>query len=171
LIYSTLEGTNGKRLAVGMLAVRIIQVQVNSDGPTGAINVSLKLAPDALSLKSGTAGMVGKVKELFVVLNAAGKVVGQQSAMGQFAVPPEKQAAFRSHGVTIEQALQLPADAVSLSIIVQDTGTGRMGSLTVPLEKVTPAKMAPSACVNRLVLPSHLRKLAKYRHWILMKQR
>ena len=120
-------------------------LRVKPDGPRGAVNVSLQLAPEALSLQAGKAGKTGKVRELFVERNAAGKVVGQQPFLSQFAVGSKTQAAFTSHGVTIEQALQLPADAVSLSIIVQDTESGRMGSLTVPLEKVTPASLAPAA--------------------------
>jgi len=57
-------------------------------------------------------------------------VVGRQSAVSQFNVSAEKEAAFRSLGVTIYAALQLPADVVRLSIIVQDTESGRIGSLT-----------------------------------------
>jgi VWFA-related protein len=123
-------------------------LHVKPDGPMGAVNVSLKLTPDALSLKAGKAGKTGKVKELFVERNAAGKVVGQQPFISQFEVGPKRQAAFSSHGVTIEQALQLPADAVSLSIIVQDTESGRIGSLTVPLDRLTPGGIAPSAARN-----------------------
>jgi VWFA-related protein len=120
-------------------------LHVKPDGPRGAITVSLKLTPDSLSLEAGKLGKTGQVKELFVERNAAGKVVGQQPFLSRFEIGPQRQATFASSGVTIEQTLQLPADAVSLSIIVQDTGTGRMGSLTVPLDKVTPAKAAPPA--------------------------
>ena len=127
-------------LEIGITAV----LDVKPDGPMEAVNFRLKLTPDALSLKTGEAGKTGKLKELFVERNAAGKVVGQQLFLSQFEVGPKRQTAFTSHGVTIEQVLQLPADAVSLSIIVQDAASGRMGSLTVPLEKVTPAKIAPS---------------------------
>jgi len=101
------------------------------------------LTPYALSLVVDKLGKTGQVKELFVERNAAGKVLGQQPFQSRFEIGPQRQAAFASSGVTIEHTLQLPADAVSLSIIVQDTATGRMGSLTVPLEKVTPAEMAP----------------------------
>jgi VWFA-related protein len=123
-------------------------LRVKKDGPRGAVTISLKLTPDALSLKAGKTGKTGKVKELFVERNAAGKVVGQQPFLSQFEIGLQRQAAFTSHGITIEQTIQLPPGAVSLSIIVQDAGNGRMGSLTVPLEKVTPAKTAPSAVRN-----------------------
>jgi hypothetical protein len=59
---------------------------------------------------------------MFVEFNPAGCEVGRVTA-------------FESQGVTIVQNVPLAAGAVTLSIIVRDTASGRIGSLTVPLEK------------------------------------
>jgi VWFA-related protein len=120
-------------------------LEVGPDGPPGSVNVSLKLTPDSLSLKPGKAGKIGEVKELFVEWNAAGQVVGQQSSASRFAIGPEKQVAFSRHGLTVETQLQLPAGAVRLSIVIQDTESGRTGSLTVPVDKITSGGIAPPA--------------------------
>ena len=72
--------------------------------------------------------------ELFIEFNAAGREVGRVSGTGHFDVPSEVREAFETDGATLTQSLQLPADAVKLSIIVRDTSSGRVGSLTVPID-------------------------------------
>ena len=117
---------------------------VNPAGPPGTVNVRMILNPEALSLKPGAHGKTVNVKILFVETNAASGVVGRQSVTGRFEIVSAAQAAaFERQGVTVEQVLLLPADAVLLSIVVQDARSGTTGSLTVPLGKVAPGGRPP----------------------------
>lgn len=102
--------------------------------PTGTLNVRIKLSPDTLSLLKSPRGWTGQVDELFIEFNAAGREVGRVNGTGHFDVPSDARETFDTDGATLTQNLQLPADAVKLSIIVRDTSSGRVGSLTVPLD-------------------------------------
>ncbi len=101
--------------------------------PRGTLNVRLKLSPDTLSLLKSPRGWAGQVDELFIEFNAAGREVGRVSGTGHFDVPSDSRDAFDTDGATLTQSLQLPAEAVKLSIIVRDTSSGHVGSLTVPI--------------------------------------
>jgi hypothetical protein len=103
------------------------------DSPSGTMNLRLRLTPpEALSLKAGKSG---EVRHLLLALNAAGKVVREQAGTSKFTVGPDNQALFDRFGVTIVQVVQVPPDAVKLSIVVQDAESGRTGSLSVPLSR------------------------------------
>ena len=101
--------------------------------PVGTLNVRLKLSSETLSLVKSPSGWAGQVDELFIEFNAAGREVGRLNGTGHFGVPSDAREAFGTDGATLKQSLQLPADAVKLSIIVRDTSSGRVGSLTVPI--------------------------------------
>ncbi len=101
--------------------------------PMGTLNVRIKLNPDTLSLLKSPSGWGGQVDELFIEFNAAGREVGRVSGNGHFDVSSGKREAFDKDGAILTQSLQLPAEAVKLSIIVRDTSSGRVGSLTVPV--------------------------------------
>ena len=101
--------------------------------PAGTLNVRLKLSPETLSLLKSPRGWGGQVDELFIEFNAAGREVGRVTGTGHFDLPSDAREAFDTEGATLTQSLQLPTDAVKLSIIVRDTSSGRVGSLTVPL--------------------------------------
>ena len=102
----------------------------------GTLDVRVRLDPETLSLQPGKTGQAGKVEQLFVEFNAAGREVGRISAATPFEIKPENRETYESRGIVMTQSIPLAADAVKLSIIVRDTASGRVGSLSVPLDKV-----------------------------------
>jgi VWFA-related protein len=117
--------------AVGIVA----NLAVKPGKPREQLSVRLRLDPESLTLHDSKAGRTGKVEEMFVEFNAAGREVGKITAASTFNIAPENRAAFESKGVTLVQAFPLSAEAVKLSIIVRDTESGRVGSLTMPIDK------------------------------------
>jgi VWFA-related protein len=113
-----------------------VGIEATLDIKPGALNVRVRLDPETLSVQPGKTGQAGKIEELFVEFNAAGREVGRISATSPFEIKPENLEAYQSRGVTMVQSIPLAADAVKLSIIVRDTASGRVGSLAVPLDKV-----------------------------------
>lgn len=117
--------------AVGMVA----SLEVKPGSPRDMLAVRLRVDPDSLSLHATKAGRTGKVEEMFVEFSAAGREVGRITAASPFDIKAENLAAFEIQGIAFVQAIPLAADAVKLSIIVRDTESGRVGSLTVPIDK------------------------------------
>jgi VWFA-related protein len=113
-----------------------VGIEATLDVKPGALNIRVRLDPETLSTQPGQTGPAGKVEELFVEFNAAGREVGRISAAPSFEIKSENLEAYQSRGVTMVQSIPLAADAVKLSIIVRDTASGRVGSLAVPLDKV-----------------------------------
>ena len=122
--------------AVGITA----SLSVTSGTPRSTLNAQLNLDPESLSLKESAGGWTGKVEELFLELNADGREVARLSDTKQFELTAGYKPKFDSQGVSLAQVIPLMPGAVRLSIVVRDTASGRMGSLTVPLDKVVPAK-------------------------------
>ena len=118
--------------AVGIVA----SLDRKPGSPRDTHNVKLRLDPDNLSMHESKAGQSGKVEEMFVEFNAAGREVGRITAASPFDITAENRAAFQSNGVTMVQSFAVAADAVKLTIIVRDTASGRVGSLTVPFNQV-----------------------------------
>jgi len=118
----------------------VANLDVKPGKPRAMLKLRLRLDPEALSLKEGSAGRSGKVEEMFVEFNEKGREVGRITAASPFVIKPENQTAFQQDGVTMVQSFGVAADAVKLTIIVRDTASGRVGSLTVPLEKTAQPK-------------------------------
>lgn len=113
-------------------------IDVAPGTPRATLMARLKLDPDSLSLRETPGGWNGNVEEIFLELNAAGRQVGELRDKKQFKIASGYKPTFDNEGVTLSQAVPLAADAVKLSIIVRDSASGRTGSLTVPLDKVSP---------------------------------
>ena len=114
-----------------------VGIEATLDMKPGTLNVRLRLDPETLTVQPGKAGLTGNIEELFVEFNATGHEVGRISAAPPFEIKTENLEAYQSRGVTMVQSIPLADDAVKLSIIVRDTASGRVGSLAVPLDKVT----------------------------------
>jgi hypothetical protein len=120
--------------AIGLTAT----VSLQPGRPAGRLEVRLNVSPESLALKDGKGARAGKVKEMYVELDAAGKMLMRQAATSQFSIGPDNQAAFDRRGITIQRTLELIPAAARLAIIVQDTVSGQMGSVTVPLAEIGP---------------------------------
>jgi len=121
--------------AVGIVAT----LDMQPGSPRNTANVRLRLDPDTLSLDKNGAGWTGKVEEMFVELNSAGREVGRISASKAFDVTPTTRDSYEVNGVALLQSFQLAPDAVKLAIIVRDSASGRTGTLSVALNAVTPS--------------------------------
>lgn len=113
-----------------------VGIEATLDVKPGKLNVRVRLDPETLSLQPGSAGQTGKVEQLFVEFNAAGREVGRISATTPFQITSENRQTYENRGIVMVQSIRLAADAAKLSIIVRDSVSGRVGSLTVPLDKI-----------------------------------
>jgi hypothetical protein len=100
--------------------------------------VDLLLDPQALSIDKTADGWTGRIEELFLELNAAGRQVGRITAKTQFEVPIARKAKFDAQGPSLRQTMRLAEGATKLLIVVRDTASGRTGSLTASLDGVVP---------------------------------
>ncbi len=138
-ITNTLKGKGAELETLLMNPSNVSDVGITANlsavpgNPTGTLNVRLRLSADTLSLVKSANGWGGQVDELLIEFNAAGREVGRVSGTGHFDVLSDAREAFDKDGAILTQSLQLPAEAVKLSIIVRDTSSGRVGSLTVPV--------------------------------------
>jgi hypothetical protein len=102
--------------------------------PRSVLNARLRLDPAALSLSKGPGGWTGKVEELFIELNVQGREVARISETKRFQIDAAYKGTYDVQGGKLTQAIPLAPGAVKLSIVVRDTASGRVGSLTIPLE-------------------------------------
>ncbi len=114
-------------------------LDVTPGKPRSTLNAHLRLDPAALSLRESPAGWTGKVEELFIELNAQGREVARISATKQFQIDAAYRPTFDIQGGKLTQAIALAPGAAKLSIVVRDTASGRVGSLTISLEKLAHA--------------------------------
>lgn len=101
--------------------------------PRGTVNIHLNLDPGTLSLQEKADGWTGKIEETFVELNASGATLSKASDTKEFHVTRETRTSYETQGIAWPQSLPLIPGAVKIAIVVRDTKTGRVGSLTVPL--------------------------------------
>jgi VWFA-related protein len=101
----------------------------------GKMLVHVKLDLETLTIKQGGSVCTGKVDEMFLLLDASGKQLAKVSDTREFQFPEEARAHYTSEGVALEQTLPLVGGASRLSVIIRDAATGKLGSLTVSLEK------------------------------------
>jgi hypothetical protein len=85
--------------AIGVVA----SLDVKPGSPRTLLSVRLRLDPETLSLQAGKTGQTGKVEEMLVEFNAAGREVGRVSAVGPFEIKPESRDSFEKRGVTMAQ--------------------------------------------------------------------
>jgi VWFA-related protein len=112
--------------------------------PRNILNAHLKLDPESLSMVKSGEGWAGQIEEMFVEFNEAGDQVGRQSDKKRFEITAAQKPKFDSIGMTLMQTVPMAAGAVRLRIIVRDTASGRTGSLTVPLDRVSQWDASPA---------------------------
>ncbi len=115
--------------AVGITA----RVDAVPGTPRGTVNIRLNLDPGTLSLQEETGGWAGHVEETFVELNESGATLSKASDKKEFHVTRETRTSFETQGIAWPQSLPLMPGAVKIAIVVRDSKSGRIGSLTVPV--------------------------------------
>jgi VWFA-related protein len=101
--------------------------------PRDTANVHMNLDTRTLALTEQAGSFKGKVEEMFVELNEAGRSLAKISDVKDFEFTAATREHYDSAGVTWPFTVPLVEGATKLAIIVRDSGTGRIGSLTVPL--------------------------------------
>jgi VWFA-related protein len=109
------------------------RVDAEPGTPRGTVNIQLNLDPGTLSLKEKAGGWTGNVQETFVEVNESGNTLSKVSDSKAFEVTTANRAHYDSQGVAWPFSLPLMPGATKVTIIVRDTATGHVGSLTVPL--------------------------------------
>jgi hypothetical protein len=101
--------------------------------PRGKLDIQLNLDPTTLSLKEKPGGWTGKVQETFVEVSESGNTLAKVSDFREFEVTTTNRTHYDSQGVAWPFSIPLMKGATKITIIVRDTVTGHVGSLTVPL--------------------------------------
>jgi hypothetical protein len=114
---------------------------VGSEQTTAVTPPSEPLPPHAifksqstLSLSERSDGWAGSIEETFIETNDSGATLAKVSDKKEFDVPPATRARFDADGVAWPFSVPLVEGAGNVTIIVRDTKSGRVGSLTVPLK-------------------------------------
>lgn len=102
--------------------------------PRGKVQIRLNLDPATLSLQERGTGWIGKVDEILVEQNANGNTLTKISDTREFEVTSGDRAHYGREGVAWTVSIPLMEGSTRLSIVVRDSKTGRVGSLTVPLK-------------------------------------
>ncbi len=116
----------------------VARLDVTPGKPHSTLNAHLLLDPQALSIGKTADGWMGKIEELFLELDAAGRQVGRIAAKTQFEVTFARKAKFDAQGMAFSQTMRMAEGATKLLIVVRDTSSGRTGSLTAPLDGIVP---------------------------------
>jgi len=73
------------------------------------------------------------VEETFVEVNETGATLSKVSDTKEFDVSLANRATFDARGVTWPVSMPLMPGATKITVVVRDSKTGHVGSLTVPL--------------------------------------
>jgi hypothetical protein len=102
--------------------------------PHGTATIRLNLDPATLSLEPQTAGWIGTIEETFVEVNDSGNTLSKVSDNKRFEIASADRAQFDTRGVSWPMSLPLMPGATKITIVVRDSKTGHVGSLTIPLK-------------------------------------
>jgi VWFA-related protein len=116
--------------AIGITAL----VDVTPGNPRATVNFRLNLDPGTLSLKEQNGGWRGNVEEIFVELNEQGRTLAKVSDKKVFEFVSGNRSDYESRGITWPLSGPLVESATKITIVIRDTNSGRVGSLTVPLQ-------------------------------------
>jgi hypothetical protein len=108
------------------------RLERGTDG--SGVTLRITLDPAKVSLKAQLGGWAGKVEEEFVELNESGRTLAKISDKKEFEVTADQRAQYDREGVTWPFAVPLQPGATKIGIVVRDSATGRLGSLTIPLQ-------------------------------------
>jgi len=110
-----------------------VGITAHVDKTHGALSIRLNLDAAKLSLREVPGGWTGKVEEVFVERNDSGDTLAKVSDTKEFEVTHADRARYDANGVSWTQTFPLTQGAVTIAVVVRDSATGRVGSLTIPL--------------------------------------
>jgi VWFA-related protein len=109
-------------------------VDVAPGRPRGVLSIRMNLDPRTVSLKEHNEGAAVKLDELLVEVNSQGNTMAKVSDTKTFRITSENRARYESEGVSWPQSMPLVQGTTKLTIVVRDTESGRVGSLSVPVD-------------------------------------
>ena len=101
--------------------------------PQPTLRIALRLATGGLSMHPRAEDWSGRVEEMFLETNPAGQVVAKVRDSQEFQISRRQRERFDAEGIPFVHDIRLMEGAARLLIVVRDTGSGRTGSLSVPL--------------------------------------
>ena len=109
------------------------RIDAKPGNPRGTLTITLNLDPATVSLQQHGSGWAGRVDETFIEQNVRGNTLSRVSDTKQFEMTAANRATFETQGVTWPMSMPLMEGATKLTIVVRDSKTGHLGSLTIPL--------------------------------------
>ncbi|HXB69678.1 MAG TPA: VWA domain-containing protein [Candidatus Acidoferrales bacterium] len=100
------------------------------------LRIRMNLDPRTLTLKRSGGEWSGKIDNLFVERAQDGTVLAKISNSVEFQFTEKTRARYEAGAMVVPASIRLVNSAVTLHIIVRDAGTGRTGSLIVPLQSI-----------------------------------
>ncbi len=104
----------------------------------------LRISPKALTVDQQDGNHL-KMNVVVVAQDAAGKTVGSLTQEIEAKLKPESLQKLLSSGMRYSNALEAPAGDSKVKFILRDALTGRMGTVTAPMAKESPAATEDSA--------------------------
>ena len=102
--------------------------------PRGTMILRLNLDPATLSFREQAGARVGSIEELVLERDANGATLGKVGEKKEFEVSGTNGGEVNGSVVAWPVTVPLAEGAAKLTIVVRDTQSGRVGSLTVPLK-------------------------------------
>jgi len=109
-------------------------VELVPGSPRQTVTIHLTLDPATLSFREQSGARVGSVEEMVVERDDIGRTLGKMSDKKEFEVTGTNGAGVNGSVVGWPFSLPLAEGTSKLMIVVRDTQSGRVGSLTVPLK-------------------------------------
>jgi VWFA-related protein len=113
-----------------------VTLNVKPGDPQGAVDLAVTVDPHAVSLKEDDSGSHGRLQDMFLEMDQAGKTLGRIADNKDFDVTRADRASFENHGVRWPVSMPLMPGATKITILVRDRNSGHIGSLTIPLAEV-----------------------------------
>ena len=107
-----------------------------------ALKLEQHVEPVGISLARQQDLWVGQLDFFFYATDAEGKKVSSQQQTLNLRISPSDYATFNADGLSVAKTLPLPKGALRLRIVVRDTASGRLGSVTIPFAE--PARQRTS---------------------------
>jgi hypothetical protein len=131
-VSSRLEATG-----IGML------VDVEAAASERILTAKLHLDLHDIRMEQESGRWTGRVQSVFFLLNDRGEVVGKNDRTFRLLLEPAVYERTLKSGLSDSRRLRVSPEATQLCIVLRDAGTGKLGSILVPLAKYFP-KPAPA---------------------------
>jgi VWFA-related protein len=117
----------------GGVAIGVRLEKTNTDRPTLRLHITLD--PRTITLTADGESWKGRVEHLFVETDERGHVLAKVSGTAEFPVTAETHSEFERAGAVYFRDIVYTANAAALRIVIRDSASGRVGSLSLPLPR------------------------------------